>query len=242
MGFSNGTPDTLEKEEKGQRGEKGDKGERGEGFKLTADNHYHLDNERLTNLSAPLNDNDVTTKKFVTDLLKTKAGTTFVVNELKKKVNNTALNDYVLKSDLPSNDALADYALKTDLVNYVDRPLVLQLINDEHVFLHTADIIHDNESKLRIDGSFSHAETEISDQSHFSTEDGYLKVSISGCYRIVFIDSYRTTQSTNVYFRETDLSTRNHTDINFMSLNNTDNHWYQFLAITVKKVKANTHS
>ena len=36
----------------------------------------------MTNVSAPVHNHDATTKKFVTDLLKTKAGTTYVNNEL----------------------------------------------------------------------------------------------------------------------------------------------------------------
>ena len=95
--------------------DKGEKGNKGEGFSLTADKHFHLQNKRLTNLSAPINDHDATTKKFVADLLKEKAGTTYVNNELAKKANSSALNNYVLKLDLPSNNALEDYALITDL-------------------------------------------------------------------------------------------------------------------------------
>ena len=34
------------------------------------------------------------------DLVKTKAGTTYVKNELAKKVNKSTLSDYVLKSDV----------------------------------------------------------------------------------------------------------------------------------------------
>ena len=62
--------------------QKGEKGDRGIGFSLTADEHYHIKNKRLTNVSAPIDNSDATTKKFVTDLLKTKAGTTYVNNEL----------------------------------------------------------------------------------------------------------------------------------------------------------------
>ena len=69
--------------------QKRDKGPPGIGFSLTADEHYHIKNKRLTNVSAPIDNNDATTKKFATDLLKTKAGTTYVNNELaalKKRV------------------------------------------------------------------------------------------------------------------------------------------------------------
>ena len=59
------------------------------GFSLTADEHYNIRNKRLTNVFDPVDSSDATTKKFVTDLLKKKAGTTYVNNELaalKKRV------------------------------------------------------------------------------------------------------------------------------------------------------------
>ena len=75
MGFLNGQSNSSKTIEKGEKGEKGD---RGVGFSLTADEHYHIKNKRLTNVSSPVDNSDATTKKFVTDLLKTKAGTTYV--------------------------------------------------------------------------------------------------------------------------------------------------------------------
>ena len=84
MGYTNGS---INSSETSQKGEKGDKGI---GFSLTADEHYHIKNKRLTNVSAPIDNSDATTKKFVTDLLKTEARTTYVNNELaalKNKVN-----------------------------------------------------------------------------------------------------------------------------------------------------------
>ena len=65
MGYLNG-------QDKAQKGVKGEKGEKGQGFASTADMHIHLNNERITNLSAPVENHDATTKKFVTDLLKQK--------------------------------------------------------------------------------------------------------------------------------------------------------------------------
>ena len=69
--------------------QKAHKGERGVGFSLTADEHYHLKGKRLTNVSAPVDNHDATTKKFVTDLLKTKAGSTY---ELAKKASQSSVN------------------------------------------------------------------------------------------------------------------------------------------------------
>jgi len=100
MGFSNGTSKAHKTVEKGERGRTG------AGFHLTADNHYHIKNKRLTNVAAPVDDRDVTTKRFVTDLLKTKAGTTYVKNELAKKADKSKLSDYVLKSDF--NKVISD--------------------------------------------------------------------------------------------------------------------------------------
>ena len=87
MGYTNGSSGDS-RSAQGTR-QKGGKGPPGIGFSLTADEHYHIKNKRLTNVSAPLDNSDATTKKFVTDLLKTKAGTTYVNNELaalKKRV------------------------------------------------------------------------------------------------------------------------------------------------------------
>ena len=52
---------------------------------MTPDRHIHFNNKRLTNLSAPIDSHDATTKKFVTDLLKTKSDKTYVDDELAKK-------------------------------------------------------------------------------------------------------------------------------------------------------------
>ena len=57
-----------------------------------ADEHYHLNNKRLTNVSALVDNHDATTKKFVTDLLKTKARTNYVNNELAKKASQSSVN------------------------------------------------------------------------------------------------------------------------------------------------------
>ena len=102
MGFSNGTSKTDKRVEKGGHGH----GPRGIGFHLTADNHFHIRNKRLTNVGDPVESTDATTKKFVTDLLKTKASTTYLKNELGKKADKSKLSDYVLKSDL--NKAISE--------------------------------------------------------------------------------------------------------------------------------------
>ena len=114
MGFTNGQhdkPSTTGKVEKVKKGL---------GLKLTPDNHFHLQNKRLTNISAPMDDHDAVTKRFVSDLLKTKAATTYVNNELAKKANSSALKDYALITDLGTlaiqfNDALKDKVDYNDL-------------------------------------------------------------------------------------------------------------------------------
>ena len=102
MGFSNGTS----KVDKRKTVEKGERGNRGIGFHLTADSHFHIRNKRLTNVSDPVESTDATTKRFVTDLLKTKASSTYLKNELEKKADKSKLSDYVLKSDL--NKAISE--------------------------------------------------------------------------------------------------------------------------------------
>ena len=86
MGFSNGL--LSSKSRKDLKGEKGDKGE---GFRRTADQHFHLEDRRLTNLAPPVDKNDAVTKGHLTDALKAKAGTNYVNKELAKKVNKTDL-------------------------------------------------------------------------------------------------------------------------------------------------------
>ena len=86
MGYTNGSSEIAKAQDTRQKGYKGPPGI---GFSLTADEHYHIRNKRLTNVSALVDYNDAATKKFVTDILKTKAGTTYVNNELaalKKRV------------------------------------------------------------------------------------------------------------------------------------------------------------
>ena len=114
MGFTNGQhdkPSTTGKVEKVKKGI---------GLKLTPDNHFHLQNKRLSNISAPMDDHEATTKRFVADLLKTKAATTYVNNELAKKTNSSALKDYALITDLGTlaiefNDALKSKVDYNDL-------------------------------------------------------------------------------------------------------------------------------
>ena len=87
MGYTNGSSGEIAKAQDTRQ--KGYKGPPGIGFSLTADEHYNIRNKRLTNVCAPVEFSDATTKKFVTDILKTKAGTTYVNNELaaiKKRV------------------------------------------------------------------------------------------------------------------------------------------------------------
>ena len=86
MGYSNGSSETAKAQDTRQKGYKGPPGI---GFSLTADEHYNIKDKRLTHVSAPVEYSDATTKKFVIDLLKTKAGTTYVNSELaalKKRV------------------------------------------------------------------------------------------------------------------------------------------------------------
>ena len=82
MGFSNGLLSS-----KSEKSQKGDKGDRGQGFRLTADQHFHLEDRRLINLAPPVDKNDAVMKGHLTDALKAKAGTNYVNKELARKVN-----------------------------------------------------------------------------------------------------------------------------------------------------------
>ena len=90
MGFLTGESSLSSSSKKGEKKDK--KGKKGVGFALTADEHYHLKGKRLTDVSAPVDNHDAATKKIVTDLLKTKAETTYVNNELAKKVSQSNVN------------------------------------------------------------------------------------------------------------------------------------------------------
>ena len=111
MGHSNGQHEKPSRREKVKIGI---------GLKSTPDNYFDLQNKRLTNISAPMDDHDAVTKRFVADLLKTKAATTYVNNELTKKANSSALKEYALITDLGTlaiefNDALKDKVDYNDL-------------------------------------------------------------------------------------------------------------------------------
>ena len=54
MGYLNG-------DSKSETSNNGERGERGVGFRLTSDGHHHLNNKRLTNVSAPVYNSDATT-------------------------------------------------------------------------------------------------------------------------------------------------------------------------------------
>ena len=132
MGYSNGQHD---KRSRGEKVKKGIGFKTTPGIKTTPDNHFDLQNKRLTNISAPMDDHDATTKRFVSDLLKTKAATTYVNNELAKKTNSSALKDYALITDLGTlaiefNDALKskvdynDLETKTQKTNAPIHPFI----------------------------------------------------------------------------------------------------------------------
>ena len=61
------------------RGTQGPIGPPGPGFKLTRDGNYNIDGKRLTNVGAPTDDNDATTKKYVQDGLNSKVGNTLIM-------------------------------------------------------------------------------------------------------------------------------------------------------------------
>ena len=64
MGYSNGQLESLSATGKG---EKGDPGLPGIGFSLTDDGNFDIDSKRLTEVAAPIDNNDAATKEYVDD-------------------------------------------------------------------------------------------------------------------------------------------------------------------------------
>ena len=58
---------------------KGPVGPPGPGFKLTRDGNYNIDGKRLTNVGAPTDDDDATTKEYVDDGLNSKVANTLIM-------------------------------------------------------------------------------------------------------------------------------------------------------------------
>ena len=58
---------------------KGPVGPPGPGFKLTRDGNYNIDGKRLTNVDAPTDDDDATTKEYVDDGLNSKVANTLIM-------------------------------------------------------------------------------------------------------------------------------------------------------------------
>ena len=58
---------------------KGPVGPPGNGFKLTRDGNYNIDGKRLTNVGAPIDDEDATTKEYVDDELNSKVAKTQIM-------------------------------------------------------------------------------------------------------------------------------------------------------------------
>ena len=59
MGYTNGSSSDSRSTQSTRQ--KGYKGPPGIGFSLTADEHYHIKNKRLTDVSAPIDNSDATT-------------------------------------------------------------------------------------------------------------------------------------------------------------------------------------
>ena len=113
MGFSNGQLETLAATGKG---EKGDPGLPGIGFSLTDDGNFDIDSKRLTEVAAPIHNNDAATKEYVDNnlpaidlspYLKTD-GTTSMTGYL--NMNNHKISD--LEDATNDNDAVPLKQLK----------------------------------------------------------------------------------------------------------------------------------
>ena len=113
MGFSNGQ---LESSSKSGRGEKGDPGLPGIGFSLTDDGNFDIDSKRLTEVAAPIHNNDAATKEYVDNNLPAidlspylkRDGTTSMTGHL--NMNNHKISD--LEDATDDNDAVPLKQLK----------------------------------------------------------------------------------------------------------------------------------
>ena len=113
MGFSNGQ---LESTSATGRGEKGDPGLPGIGFSLTDDGNFDIDSKRLTEVAAPIDNNDAATKEYVDNNLPAidlspylkRDGTTSMTGNL--NMNNHKISD--LEDATNDNDAVPLKQLK----------------------------------------------------------------------------------------------------------------------------------
>ena len=113
MGFSNGQ---LESSSTSGRGEKGDPGLPGIGFSLTDDGNFDIDSKRLTEVAAPIDNNDAATKEYVDNNLPAidlspylkRDGTTSMTGHL--NMNNHKISD--LEDATNDNDAVPLKQLK----------------------------------------------------------------------------------------------------------------------------------
>ena len=113
MGFSNGQ---LESTSATGKGEKGDPGLPGIGFRLTDDGNFDIDSKRLTEVAAPIHNNDAATKEYVDNNLPAidlspylkRDGTTSMTGHL--NMNNHKISD--LEDATNDNDAVPLKQLK----------------------------------------------------------------------------------------------------------------------------------
>ena len=113
MGYSNGQ---LESSSTSGRGEKGDPGLPGIGFSLTDDGNFDIDSKRLTEVAAPIDNNDAATKEYVDNNLPAidlspylkRDGTTSMTGHL--NMNNHKISD--LEDATDDNDAVPLKQLK----------------------------------------------------------------------------------------------------------------------------------
>ena len=113
MGYSNGQ---LESSSTSGRGEKGDPGLPGIGFSLTDDGNFDIDSKRLTEVAAPIHNNDAATKEYVDNNLPAidlspylkRDGTTSMTGHL--NMNNHKISD--LEDATDDNDAVPLKQLK----------------------------------------------------------------------------------------------------------------------------------
>ena len=195
--------------------QKAHKGERGVGLSLTADEHYHLNNKRLTNVSVNLwdrfhyydndsvkyeasidmNGKDITgVNKITTDALRILSQINMKSKKIVNLGNGTANSDAVNKSQLDAVETQVTTVNEGVTQNKTD----IATINTNNGYYYFTDQLkHDNSNTVK----FPRAKFPPIDSYPFSrgSDDYKLRIRIDGYYHIIYTDFY-TKKMVNLSF------------------------------------------
>ena len=113
MGFSNGQLETLAT----GKGEKGDPGLPGIGFSLTDDGNFDIDSKRLTEVAAPVHNNDAATKEYVDSHISSGSVTKKYVDDENTR-QDIAINSKAEKTDVLLRDGTQSMLDNLNLNNH----------------------------------------------------------------------------------------------------------------------------